>query len=241
MESLDKLIEEGKPIKIDAKEEIKVGHEGVKFIADLYAEGKYLGEFFLKHMSYEKKAFRQLEIYQHFKNGGAKVPKSFNILETSDNELWAAMPNLTENGKFWVYSMDASEINKEDYKKTVKLLPTNIRTRIRAELIKTCEVASIPVLEESHDTDIYELRSKSFMIAISPKRLEDSTIYVADYGDIDKRKDMKQALDESLRAAAVFYTWMLGEEFEFPEKYKYLEKTMVLGNDLKRIIEFRNF
>ncbi len=153
------------------------------------------------------------------------------------------MSDLTENGNVWVYSMDASEINSNEYKDVVSRIPPNVLSQIRKDLVKACELACIPVLKESNGTDIFILTNKSFFIAINPRDLRITTYFIGDFGDVHKAggEPAKETVENNVKATAVFYTWMFGKKFEFPEKYKHLEKEMVMGNDLDKILEYRGY
>lgn len=226
-------------VRTDVKEQIDVGSEGAKFMVDLYSKDGYRGRFFLKEMWSDKGAAIQEEKYQHFKRSGVNVAPEEFVFEDEEGILWMATTDLTKNGQVWIYSMDANEIRSKKYKDTVAQIPSETLLKIRNDLVKACEAACIPILENGAGKDLFRLAPKAFFIAVDPPEPEKTTFYLGDFGDMYKAKpsETNETTEENIREAAVFYTWMLGRKFEFPEKYKHLEKTMVMGNDLDSILE----
>lgn len=221
---------------------VEVGIEGKKIIAEIESRRGKHGRYFFKQMLDEKDSFRQLGKYKHLRAGGVFVPPVFKPVKLEGGEPFVIISDLTENEKYWVLGMNNPEVNEEEFKKIAKSIPQETRDRIIQQMVLACEVATRPAEDKQGKEVIYEFQNNAFLLALDPSNVADARIYVADLGlDVMERKpeEANEVLGRNIRSAATFYSWMTGEPFTVPEKYKAMIDD--LNKNSNKILEYRKF
>jgi len=221
---------------------VNVGIEGQKMIAEIESKRGGHGRYFFKQMYDERESFQQLRKHKHLKARGVSVPLIFKPVRLEGGEPFVIISDLTENEKYWVLGMNNPEVKGEEFKKVAKGIPRETRDKIIEQMILACEVAARPTKNEQDQEVIYEFQGNAFLLAINPNDVRDAKIYVADLGlDVAERKPREagEVLQRNIMSAATFYSWMTGEPFSVPEKYKSM--TADLDKNSTEILKYRKF
>ena len=211
-------------------------------IAEIESRRGGHGRYFFKQMYDEKDSFRQLKKYKHLKAGGVSVPPIFKPVQLENGGPFVIISDLTENEKYLVLGMNNPEVRNEEFKKIAKSIPKETRDKIIEQMILACEVAVKPTKDKKGKKIIYEFQNNAFILALDPDNVADARVYVADLGTDVMERNLKEAdevLRRNIRSAALFYSWMTGEPFRVPEKYKNMAAD--LDETSTEVLEYRKF